>query len=105
MSTPEAKARDLIDQQLTAAGWVIQDRTEMDRRASLGVAVREYPFASGPADYLLLVDGKACGIVEAKKEGFTLSGVADQAVGYGAGAPPALATWGAPLRFDYEASG
>ncbi|SEL95798.1 type I restriction enzyme, R subunit [Sphingomonas palmae] len=105
MSTPEAKARDLIDQQLTAAGWVIQDRAEMDRRASLGVAVREYPFASGPADYLLLVDGKACGIVEAKKEGFTLSGVADQAVGYGAGAPPTLATWGTPLRFDYEASG
>jgi type I restriction enzyme R subunit len=105
MVTPEARARELIDAQLIAAGWVVQDRSELDRRASLGVAVREYLLASGPADYLLLVDGKACGVVEAKKEGFTLSGVADQAVGYNAGASDALATWGMPLRFDYEASG
>ena len=52
--------------QLAAAGWVVQDRAEMNRKASLGVAVREYPLASGPCDYLLLVDGKACGVVEAK---------------------------------------
>jgi len=103
--TPEARARQIIDEQLIAAGWVVQDRDEFDRRASLGVAVREYPTASGPADYLLLVDGKACGVVEAKKEGFTLSGVTDQATQYNAGAPDALATWGTPLRFDYEASG
>lgn len=105
VSTPEEKARTLIDAQLVAAGWTIQDRDQLDRRASLGVAVREYPLVSGPADYLLIVDGKACGVVEAKKEGFTLSGVADQATGYNAGAPVALANWGVPLRFDYEASG
>ena len=103
--TPEARAREIIDSQLVAAGWVVQDRAQFDRRASLGVAVREYPTANGPADYLLLVDGKACGVVEAKKEGFTLSGVTDQASQYNAGAPDALATWGTPLRFDYEASG
>lgn len=83
----------------------MQDRSEMDRRASLGVAVREYPMVKGFADYLLLIDGKACGTVEAKYEGFTLSGVADQAVAYNANAPGALAAWGNPLRFDYEASG
>lgn len=105
MPTPEQRARELIDAQLMASGWVVQDRDQLDRRASLGVAVREYPLAAGPADYLLLVDGKACGVVEAKKEGFTLSGVTDQAVGYNAGGPDALATWGTPLRFDYEASG
>ena len=103
--TPEARAREIIDSQLAAAGWVVQDRAQFDRRASLGVAVREYPTASGPADYLLLVDGKACGVVEAKKEGFTLSGVTDQATQYNSGAPDALSTWGTPLRFDYEASG
>ncbi len=103
--TPEARARELIDAQLVAAGWVIQDRDQFDRRASLGVAVREYPMANGPADYLLLIDGKACGVVEAKPEGFTLSGVTDQAVGYNASSPDALATWSNPLRFDYEASG
>lgn len=103
--TPEQRARQVIDAQLVAAGWQLQDRDQLDRRASLGVAVREYPLSSGPADYLLLVDGKACGVVEAKKEGFTLSGVADQAVGYNSATPTALATWGTPLRFDYEASG
>jgi type I restriction enzyme R subunit len=105
MNAPEARARLVIDAQLAAAGWVLQNRDQLDRRASLGVAVREYPMLNGRADYLLLIDGKACGAVEAKQEGFTLSGVADQALGYNANAPGALATWGTPLRFDYEASG
>ncbi len=102
--TPEARARKIIDGQLAAAGWVVQDRAAMNRRAALGVAVREYPLTSGPCDYLLLVDGKACGVVEAKAAGSTLSGFAEQASGYQAGPPPQLATWGDPLRFDYEAS-
>jgi type I restriction enzyme R subunit len=105
VSAPEARARQLIDKQLEVAGWVVQDRDQLDRKASIGVAVREYPMANGPVDYLLLVDGRACGAVEAKKEGFTLSGVTDQATGYNANAPAALVTWGNPLRFDYEASG
>lgn len=76
----------------------------MNRNAALGVAVREYPLASGPCDYLLLVAGKACGVVEAKAAGATLSGVASQSYGYQAGPPTALARWSDPLRFDYEAS-
>lgn len=105
MGTPEEEARKLIDAQLEAAGWVIQDRQALNRKASLGVAVREYPMASGPCDYLLLVDGKACGVIEAKPEGSTLSGVADQSSRYQHGAPDQLASWGSPLRFGYEASG
>lgn len=105
MGTPEEEARKLIDAQLEAAGWVIQDRQALNRKASLGVAVREYPMASGPCDYLLLVDGKACGVIEAKPEGSTLSGVADQSSRYQHGAPEQLASWGSPLRFGYEASG
>jgi type I restriction enzyme R subunit len=69
VTAPEAKARLLIDAQLQAAGWVIQDRDQFERRASLGVAVREYPMANGPTDYLLLIDGKACGNVEANAQG------------------------------------
>jgi hypothetical protein len=76
VTTPEGKAPAIIDAQLGAAGWVVQDRDQLDRHASLGVAVREYPMTNGPTDYLLLIDGKACGTVEAKPEGFTLSGVA-----------------------------
>ncbi|MEI6640391.1 MAG: DEAD/DEAH box helicase family protein [Novosphingobium sp.] len=104
MATPEQKARELIDAQLCAAGWVIQDREDMSLGAGLGVAVREYPLATGPADYLLFVDRKACGVVEAKPEGVTLSGVADQASRYQHQLPAHLSAWGDPLRFDYEAS-
>lgn len=103
--TPEAKAREVIDAQLVSAGWLVQDRATMNRRAGLGVAVREYPLATGPCDYLLFVDGKACGVIEAKKVGTTLSGVAAQAAEYQVGAPETLATWGNPLRFDYETTG
>lgn len=77
----------------------------MNRNAGLGVAVREYPLASGPCDYLLLVAGKACGVVEAKAAGATLSGVAEQAKSYQSSPPTALARWSDPLRFDFEASG
>jgi type I restriction enzyme R subunit len=104
-ATPEQRARALIDAQLIAAGWVIQDRDEMNLGAGLGVAVREYPMSTGPCDYLLFVDRRACGVVEAKPEGKTLSGVAEQASGYQCKLPNHLANWGDPLRFDYEASG
>jgi hypothetical protein len=44
------------------------------------VAVREFVLKSphGRADYLLSVDGAAVGVLEAKKEGETLTGVAWQ---------------------------
>lgn len=76
----------------------------MSLGAGLGVAVREYPLATGPCDYLLFVDRKACGVIEAKPEGVTLSGVAEQASRYQHELPPHLAAWSDPLRFDYEAS-
>lgn len=73
---PEEKARIQTDTELAQAGWVIQDRKDFNRNASLGVAVREFLMQDGSeADYLLFVDGKACGVIEAKKEGFSLSGV------------------------------
>jgi len=76
----------------------------MNRTASLGVAVRVYPLATGPCDYLLFVEGKACGVIEAKAAGTTLSGVAEQARGYQPQFAQPLAKWSNPLRFDYEAS-
>jgi type I restriction enzyme R subunit len=44
--------------------------------------VREYPIASGPADYALLIDRRLMGIVEAKKEGSSLTAVAEQTARY-----------------------
>lgn len=58
MTTPKALARQHIDALLTAAGWVVQDRAAMNLGAGLGVAVREFPLAIGPADYLLFVAGE-----------------------------------------------
>lgn len=72
---PEEKARQKIDQLLTDAGWVIQDHKELDLGSSLGVAVREFPVETGYADYMLFVDRKAVGVIEAKPEGTTLSRV------------------------------
>ena len=105
MPTPEELARINIDRQLTAAGWVIQDRAQMNLYAGCGVAVREFPLQTGEADYLLFVDRKAVGVVEAKPEGTTLSGVADQAAKYSVGLPPNIPHVTLPLPFLYESTG
>jgi integrase len=75
MTTPEARARENIDSQLAACGWAVQDRAVMNLYAGRGVAVREYPLDTGYADYLLFVDRKAVGVVEAKAEGIPLAGM------------------------------
>ena len=62
--TPEAKARLLIDQKLEQAGWIIQDKNQINLGAGLGIAVREYPTDSGPADYVLFIDRKPVGVIE-----------------------------------------
>lgn len=44
--------------------------------AARGVAICVFPLPGyGAADYLLYIDGKAAGVIEAKKEGHTLTGV------------------------------
>jgi type I restriction enzyme R subunit len=80
--TPEQKARKNIDGQLAAAGWVIQDYREMNPGAARGIAIREYPTDSGPADYLLMVDRVHVGVIEAKPAGTVLSPVEQQAERY-----------------------
>ena len=66
--TPEAKARQLIDHKLEQAGWAIQDTKQLNLGAASGVAVREYPTDTGPADYVLFVNRQAVGIIEAKRD-------------------------------------
>ena len=77
----------------------------MNRGAGLGVAVREFPLPGGECDYLLFVDRTAAGVIEAKPEGVTLTGVAEQAEGYMAALPPHLDRWADSLLFDYESTG
>ena len=64
---PEQIARDHIDRQLLACGWVIQDKNKIKLSAAPGVAIREYQTDVGPADYVLFVDKKPVGLIEAKK--------------------------------------
>lgn len=66
--TPEAKARQRIDEKLALAGWAVQDYRRLDLGAARGVAVREYPTYMGPADYVLFVDREAVGVNEAKRD-------------------------------------
>src|SRR5438046_10654725 len=105
MPTPEQRARENIDASLTAAGWVIQDSSAFNRNAAEGVAVREFALPGGPCDYLLFVGGKAAGVIEAKKAGVTLSGVADQPGRYLVALPEHVARWGDQLILDYESTG
>ncbi len=102
---PEQKARDQIDRMLAASGWVIQDKSNLNPNASLGVAVREYPTDVGPADYALFVDRKAVGVIEAKRaeEGHHLLAAEDQAEGY-AGATLKWVNNREPLPFIYESN-
>lgn len=81
---PEEKARLVIDKKLIQAGWQIQDMEEINLRAGLGVAVREYPTDTGEVDYALFVNGVPCGIIEAKRseEGHRLSVHEAQTDGY-----------------------
>ncbi|MSU58993.1 MAG: DEAD/DEAH box helicase, partial [Pedosphaera sp.] len=104
--TPEQKARQQIDAQLSACGWVVQDFKAVDFTAGRGIALREVPLTSGPCDYLLLVDRKALGVIEAKKEGATLSAIADQSGRYATSLPDFLAAGlTGPLPFLYESTG
>ncbi len=75
--SPEQAARQTIDALLSAAGWAVQNLAEVNLHAARGVAIREFPLVEGhgTADYLLYVDGRACGVIEAKKQGATLTGV------------------------------
>lgn len=103
----EARARKEIDRQLVACGWLVQDRSEMNLYAGQGVAVREFIMAPGHgrADYLLFVDGKAVGAIEAKSSGTPLAGVEPQSAKYAAGLPKELAALVSPLPFLYESTG
>ena len=107
----EARARVLIDRQLTDAGWVVQDKKALNLFAAQGVACREVTMRSGHgrADYLLYVDQRVVGVIEANPQGTTLSGVEWQSAMYAEGLPADVRlkalTRDDRLPFVFEASG
>jgi type I restriction enzyme R subunit len=104
---PEAEARKEIDRLLEAAAWSVQDFKKADIHAARGVALREFQLKDGygDADYLLYVDGRAAGVIEAKRAGATLTGVERQSSRYSKGLPDSLPAWHRPLPFLYESTG
>lgn len=103
--TPEQIARDKIDAMLVASGWIVQSKNEINLTASLGIAVREYQTDVGPADYVLFVDRKPVGIIEAKREeeGVRLSIHEEQSEGYASAKLKFLDN--EKLPFVYESTG
>ena len=104
--TPEARAREKIDHKLVQAGWLVQDVKQLDLGAAVGIAVREYPTDTGPADYVLFVNREAVGVIEAKRdeEGANITAHEAQTERYAS----ATLKWRkdtAPLPFLFEGTG
>src|SRR5216117_1121327 len=106
MQSPEELAREKIDRLLTECGWILQNRSTINLSAGQGIAIREALLQGrDEVDYLLFVDGKAIGTVEAKPEGYTLTGVEEQSGKYGKGLLDIYAKFREPLPFAYESTG
>lgn len=105
----EVQARTAIDRMLTDAGWRVQDRDAVDTTAEQGVAVREFTLTTGRADYVLYVDGRIVGVIEAKREGEPLGAALVQNDRYAGGVlkEHRLAVWRTdePFAFRYATTG
>ena len=103
---PEERARKKIDALLKRAGWQVVSREEYSPGMS-AVAVEEGLLKGNlEADYLLFLEGKAIGVLEAKKESTVLSDVvANQAENYTRQLLPMYQYWEKPLPFIYLSNG
>ncbi|RPD51085.1 DEAD/DEAH box helicase [Paracnuella aquatica] len=94
-----------MDRQLLACGWLVQDKKTFNLTAGVGVAIREFQTSVGPADYVLFVNGKPVGLIEAKREeeGVRLTMVEDQSTEYATAKLKYVKA--DPLPFVYESTG
>lgn len=102
---PEQLARERIDSELVRSGWIIQNKSRINLSEGIGIAVREYQTDVGPADYVLFVNKKPVGIIEAKRaeEGVHMSIHEDQSEGYAKAKLKYCQN--DPLPFVYESTG
>lgn len=105
--TPEEKARQKIDQWFADAGWEVINRDEYEP-TSTAVAIREGLLKDNlEADYFLFINGKAVGVLEAKREetdAFS-SVVCEQAALYAKSVPNIYQTYQKPLPFIFTSNG
>ncbi len=105
--TPEQIAREKIDRMFADAGWAVVDRHHYSPEIS-AVAVEEGLMQGNcEADYLLFINGKAVGVLEAKRQevDVTDSIVAEQAEHYTRSVPNWCQTWQNPLPLAYVCNG
>lgn len=99
--TPEEKARVKIDRWFADAGWLVVNREEFEPTMT-AVAVREGLLKGNlEADYLMFINGKVCGVLEAKREEVDVDSdkVSDQVTTYAKSVPNCYQTWQKPIPF------
>lgn len=70
--TPEQKARKVIDQLFLNSGWEVVDRDSYSPITSAAAIEEGLLNHNLEADYLLFINGKAVGVLEAKKEDYNI---------------------------------
>ena len=104
--TPEAEAKQQIDEKLRKAGWIVRSMKELNLSAGRGVVVREFPTDTGPVGYAIFVDGVPVGVIEAKPDdaGEHLTEAGSQSGRY-ASSRLKRVKGDYKIRFVYEATG
>ena len=105
--TPEEKARQKIDRWFADAGWKVVNRDEYEPTCT-AVAIREGLLKGNlEADYFLFINGKAVGVLEAKREETDAfaSKVCDQATLYARSVPNIYQVYQKPLPFIFTSNG
>ncbi len=105
--TPEEKARIKIDQWFADAGWKVVDREDYEPTCT-AVAIREGLLKGNlEADYFLFINGKAVGVLEAKREDIDAfsNKVCEQAALYARNVPNIYQTYQKPLPFIFTSNG
>lgn len=105
--TPEERAREKIDRMFADAGWDVIDREDYSAGMT-AVAIREGLLKGNKeADYFLFLNGKAIGVLEAKRAevDVTVQGVCDQAEDYARSVPPCYAAISNPLPVVMTSNG
>ncbi len=105
--TPEEKARIKIDQWFADAGWKVINREDYEPTCT-AVAIREGLLKGNlEADYFLFINGRAVGVLEAKREETDAfaSKVCGQATLYAKSVPNIYQVYQKPLPFIFTSNG
>ena len=105
--TPEEKARVKIDQMFEEAGWQVVDRDFYSPTIS-AAAIREGLLKGNhEADYFLFINGKAVGVLEAKRAEVDVKAdkVTAQTKNYTRIVPNCYQVWQTPLPIGYQSNG